>query len=98
MTNENLTPGQIADNTSQNLEYARPGQPGHEEYARQSQEIQDAFYEGLQREHGSELTSAQHKIVYSQAYSVGHSGGYSEIEYNYIELVEFTQRLIAAGA
>lgn len=97
MTNETLTLGQIASDAYNALDYIRPNEPGHDDYAEAISRINNDFSEGLRAHYAPDFTLAQGLLIYSQAYQAGHSNGYTEVESEYQDITEFIRSFNAAA-
>lgn len=64
------------------------------EYGRQISELEAQWAEWLHEEYSNWASSAQHRELYSRAWSEGHASGYFSIEQEYIDLAEWAERFI----
>lgn len=64
-------------------------------YNEAQREANNAFRESLKKQYGnSKFSEAVENVVWSRSWQDGHSGGYGDIENQYIKNVEFAEQIL----
>lgn len=66
-------------------------------YGQESGRLEELFYQDCCEDHGCDPDSQVSRIIYSEAYSRGHSSGYHEVYNEFDTVAEFVDRVLEAN-